>query len=125
MARLMVFEDEPNIRRLLSVLFEGYDVVFRPDGGDALEHIAAERPDVVVLDLKLPKMGGVEILEQLQAHPELRHTAVIVISGSVELLGNPVVSACTSLLQKPFDIFALKALVDRQLNARLAAKVTG
>jgi two-component system KDP operon response regulator KdpE len=120
MARLIVFEDEPNIRRLLSVLFQGYDILFRTDGADALDIIAEHHPAVIVLDLKLPKVSGVEILEALRADPRFQDLAIVVISGSMELLGRPPVQQSTTLLKKPFDIFELKAIVDHHLGVTVA-----
>jgi CheY-like chemotaxis protein len=90
--------------------------VFRPDGEDALRLVRELRPAVIVLDLKLPKTSGVEILSGIHQDPALREIPVIVISGSMELLGDPVVRHSAVLLRKPFDIFVLKGLVDQALS---------
>jgi DNA-binding response OmpR family regulator len=120
LAQVVVFEDEPNIRKLLSVLFQDYDVVFRPDGASAIEVLERERPAVVILDLKLPKVSGVDILREVRGHPDFASILVVIISGSIELLGSPRTDRKTVLLRKPFDIFELKAIVDQHLQPALA-----
>jgi two-component system KDP operon response regulator KdpE len=68
MTRVLVVDDEPQIRRALGVNLQarGYDVDLAPDGERALDLAARHHPDVVVLDLGLPGIGGVEVIEGLR-----------------------------------------------------------
>jgi DNA-binding response OmpR family regulator len=68
MAKIMVIDDEEGIRSLLDTLLtrKGYDVVLADGGRKGLELFRRERPDVVVLDLKIPEMDGVAVLEQIR-----------------------------------------------------------
>jgi len=68
MAKIMVIDDEEGIRNLLETLLtrKGYDVVLADGGRKGLELFRRERPDVVVLDLKMPEMDGVAVLQQIR-----------------------------------------------------------
>lgn len=64
----------------------GFDVplVYARDGQQAVEMIEAERPVLVILDLNLPKLSGLEVLQRLRSSPELRDTPVVVLTASSE-----------------------------------------
>src|SRR5262245_61185104 len=82
---VLVVDDEKNIRRTLSMVLDGdgYRVVEAESGEQALDAIArAETPiDVAVLDLKLPGLSGIQVLERLRAEEATRELPVIVVSG--------------------------------------------
>lgn len=68
MAKILVIDDEEGIRHLLDTLLsrKGYTVVLAGSGRKGLELFRRERPDVVVLDLKMPEMDGVSVLKQIR-----------------------------------------------------------
>ena len=68
MAKLLVIDDEPGIRDLLDTLLtrKGYDVILADSGQKGLEVFRRARPDVVVLDLKMPGMDGLTVLQQIR-----------------------------------------------------------
>jgi two-component system, NtrC family, nitrogen regulation response regulator NtrX len=68
MTKVLVIDDEQGIRNLLDTLLnrKGYAVVLADSGRKGLELIRRERPDVVVLDLKMPEMDGVTVLQQIR-----------------------------------------------------------
>ncbi len=70
--KILVVEDEADIRELLrySLNQEGFAVEEAADGAEALERIARRAPDLVMLDLMLPRMSGLEICRRLRADPE-------------------------------------------------------
>jgi two-component system OmpR family response regulator len=67
-ARLLVVDDEPNIRELLSasLRFAGFGVTTAASGGEAIDKVRSERPDLVVLDVMLPGMDGLSVVRQLR-----------------------------------------------------------
>lgn len=82
-ARLLIVDDEPEIRDLLRRHFRyaGLDVRAAKDGFDALEAMAEQVPDVVVTDIQMPRMNGIQLLERVRAeHPAVH---VIIITGYV------------------------------------------
>src|ERR1700704_6112526 len=82
MAKILVIDDEQGIRDLLDTLLrrKGYDVVLAESGRKGLELFRRERPDVVVLDLKMPGMDGLAVLQQVRSlDPAL---PVIILTGA-------------------------------------------
>lgn len=112
--RVLVVEDDPSVRGLLHTLLsaEGYDVSTASDGLAGLVKATSTRPALVLLDLMMPDLGGVRVLEELREDPELSGTPVIVVTGKVDavpdmraLLGEE------SVFVKPFAVAELLARV--------------
>ncbi|HKQ62400.1 MAG TPA: response regulator transcription factor [Candidatus Polarisedimenticolaceae bacterium] len=82
-ARLLVVEDEPDIGAVLehALTREGHHVVVSSSGAEALERCRLEPPDLVLLDLTLPDMGGLEILKQLRQDAATARTRVIIVTA--------------------------------------------
>jgi CheY-like chemotaxis protein len=119
---ILVVEDDPINRMLLerNLTNEGHTVHSVPDGRAALELLTHQSVDIVLLDIVMPELDGISVLEQLKAHPELRQIPVIMISAVDEAQS---VIACIELgaddyLPKPFDPVLLRA----RINAGLTKK---
>jgi len=84
MKKVLVVEDEQLIADLLQkkLIKEGYYAFAAGDGEAALQQIREERPDIVLLDIVLPRMNGFEVLAELRKDEELRKIPVIIISNS-------------------------------------------
>jgi len=82
--KILIIEDEKILRELLSakLLREGYDVETAKDGAEGLRVTQEVRPDLVLLDIFMPKLSGFEVLEILRNDVQLRNIPVIVISNS-------------------------------------------
>jgi len=80
---LLLIEDDRAIARMyqLSLADFGYEVNIARDGESGLNEIRSRRPDVVLLDVRLPRMDGIEVLQRLRDDPELRRTKVIMLSN--------------------------------------------
>lgn len=87
--RVLVVEDDPSVRGLLGTLLhaEGYDVATAADGLAGLLQISETRPALVLLDLVMPDLGGMRVLEEVRGDPRLRDLPVFVVTGQLELLG--------------------------------------
>ncbi|MDR5858793.1 response regulator [Halomonas eurihalina] len=83
MARVLVVDDEPNIVLSLEFLMEqaGFEVTTAEDGETALRLIAEGAPDLVLLDISLPGIGGFEVLERLRSDPAHRHLSIIMLTA--------------------------------------------
>ena len=121
-AAVLVADDDAMNRLLLRRLLErdGHAVTTASDGAEALELLASHAFDVVLLDILMPHMDGVAVLEHLKADQALRHVPVIMISAVEEM---DSVVRCIELgaddyLAKPFDPAVLRA----RINAGLARK---
>jgi DNA-binding response OmpR family regulator len=117
--RVLVVEDDPSVRGLLQTLLsaEGYDVVTASDGLAGLVKAASTKPALMLLDLMMPDLGGVRVLEELRDDPELNETPVIVVTGKID-----AVPAMKQLLGD--DLVFLKPFAVAELLARVA-DVTG
>jgi diguanylate cyclase (GGDEF)-like protein len=85
--RVLVVEDEPEIALLLQILLErhGFEVIIASDGQQALDMSHELLPDLVLLDIMLPKMDGLTVCRKLRANPLTRRIAVIMVSGKVSM----------------------------------------
>ncbi|AKX97631.1 response regulator [Neomoorella thermoacetica] len=117
MPRLLVVDDQNGVRALLQLVFgeEGYQVALAVNGRDAIRQVEHWRPDVVVMDVKMPVMGGLEALTRIKAMAP--GTAVIIMTAYVEEASLEEVWSlgADDFIYKPFDLEELKAKVRRVL----------
>jgi CheY-like chemotaxis protein len=115
-ATILLVEDELPIQRLLSDLLrsEGYTVICADHGVRALELIAERRPDLVVTDLMLPIMNGVELCRRVKADPSTRQIPVMAMSAGGRQ--QALESGADRFLAKPFELEALLEAVERFLR---------
>jgi DNA-binding response OmpR family regulator len=111
---VLVMEDDPSVRGLLQTLLaaEGYDVSTASDGLAGLVSASARPPALVLLDLVMPDLGGLRVLEELSNDPELSSVPVIVVTGQVDAV--PQLRAelgDASVFLKPFGVSELLARV--------------
>jgi len=110
---ILVVDDDPFIRTLLAVWLQeaGYKVITAEDGQQALEQVRRERPDVLLLDLMMPKIDGYTVARWLRRHEETYNLPIIVLSADArapqKLLGLKV----DGYLSKPFDLDEVLARV--------------
>ena len=81
--KILVVDDEIYIVHILdfSLGMEGYEVVTALDGEQALEKLKSERPDLIVLDIMMPKLDGYEVCKSVKANPDTAHIPVILLSA--------------------------------------------
>lgn len=84
--RVLVVEDDPSVRGLLHTLLtgEGYDVATASDGLAGLVKASSQKPDLMLLDLMMPDLGGIRVLEELREDPNMSDIPVIVVTGKLE-----------------------------------------
>jgi len=87
--KILIVDDEPDIITFLSALLEenGYESVSAKDGTEGLELLRKEKPDLVLLDLMMPKKSGITMFQELRKDPELSDIPVIVVTGVSEVTG--------------------------------------
>lgn len=87
--KILIVDDEPDIITFLSALLEenGYASVSAKDGTEGLELLRKEKPDLVLLDLMMPKKSGITMFQELRKDPELSDIPVIVVTGVSEVTG--------------------------------------
>jgi CheY-like chemotaxis protein len=103
---VLLVDDAAEVRLLLQVLLEldGFTVTTAEDGPAGLAAVAADRPDVVLLDVQLPGMDGTQVLRALRADPATAALPVVFLTGAPpeEAAGLRALGA-TGVLHKPFD----------------------
>jgi DNA-binding response OmpR family regulator len=82
-SKIMIVEDDPTLRDIYTTRFmaEGYEVVSASDGEAALSTAVKEKPDLILLDIMMPKISGFDVLDILRATPETKETKIIVMSA--------------------------------------------
>ncbi len=118
-ARLLLADDDQDGREALAmVLGDDYEVHLAGDGREALETALAARPDVVLMDLYMPRMDGLAALEAMRAEPLTEDVPVILISARGDDLtrSRSLDLGAVDFLQKPFSTRELKARIDRTLR---------
>jgi CheY-like chemotaxis protein len=122
MAHVLIIEDEPAIAMILSEVLRdhGHESVIASTGAAGLERLAQDPvPDLVLLDLFMPGLGGRAVLEHMRAGPGSRNIPVVVVTGAVPSVADfPPVGSYQALLGKPFNLSDVIAVVDRCLAGR-------
>jgi CheY-like chemotaxis protein len=113
MPRILVVDDEPDQRFLLRRIFEraGHEVSDAGNGAAALRAVQELTPDLVVTDVMMPVMNGVELIRCLRDDPATAHIPVVAASGDTHLAG-----AADAVVPKPYDWRRLVATVDALLK---------
>jgi two-component system response regulator MprA len=117
--RVLVVEDDDEIAQVLqrSLRLDGYDVRIAGDGEAALEQAAAYHPDLVILDLGLPKLDGIEVARRLRAADDVP-ILMLTARDAVESRGEGLDSGADDYLVKPFEREELRARLRALLRRR-------
>ena len=119
MAKILIVDDESGIVDEVKDFFteEGFEVHTADSGGDGIVMVEKIKPDILILDMKLPDISGIEVLKV--SKEKSPHTKVIVVTGYVEqsLIDKAEELGRDSFLQKPFDLTFLVDEVNRLLTA--------
>ncbi len=105
--KLLLADDSVTIQRVIELTFSGEDVhvVAVGDGEQAIARIPAERPDIVLADIGMPKRNGYDVAAFVKGHPELKHIPVLLLAGAFEPVDDAKAEqvGCDGVLVKPFD----------------------
>ena len=129
MAKILIAEDERNIRELVnfSLQFGGFVVVQAANGAEAVEQAQKELPDLILMDVRMPKMTGYEACRQLKSMPELRDIPVVFLSakGQESEIQTGLEAGAEEYILKPFApdelVKQVQAVLDR-VAARRGAR---
>lgn len=121
---VLIIDDDEGVRELLTFLVkkDGYRVEFAVDGEDGFQKAERLKPDLILLDLMMPRYGGFEVLRQLQSG-ELSHIPIVVVTGrytdssTAEMIRQE--SNVVDFLEKPLKPNVLGATLERLLKPRL------
>src|SRR5258708_38082030 len=124
---ILVVDDEAGIRQSVRGILadEGYRVLEAEDGRGALRLIESERPRLVIVDIWMPEMDGIELLRRIRDSDPM--TPVIVISGhgNIETAVTATKLGAFDFIEKPFSLDGLLHVVDRALESHPARAAAG
>ena len=119
---ILIIEDYSDTRELLSTLLRnnGYNVVEAEDGIEGVLKAGWLYPDLILMDLSLPEMDGVEAAARIHAQAKLSHTPIFVISAYIteEVERDVREAGCVEVFTKPFDTHALLEKIRTTLSKR-------
>lgn len=117
--RVLLAEDETDLRKMMKILLElhGYDVIEAADGYEAVEKAVEEEPDLILMDIAMPVMDGIDSAKTIRRHEELRRIPIVAVTAYGDFYSQRARKAgCTDVIQKPIDFAQLKPMVERYLN---------
>jgi len=119
--KVLITDDEPNIVRVVAARLQAhnYEVICAYDGEEALERIAEAMPDIILLDIMLPKMDGFEVCRRIRAEEATKHIPIILFSAKTQeedkRKGREV--EADAYIAKPFDPQRLIDTIALLINA--------
>ena len=118
--KVLVVEDNPQNMKLLELLLrsKSYILLKAYNGEEALDTATREEPDLIVMDMQLPKMSGVEVTKRLRQMPVFSHTPIIALTAYA-MKGDKerfLETGCNAYLSKPISTRQLPAIIDQMLQ---------
>jgi len=107
MAKILIAEDEPDIRELVAFMlrFAGYEVLAASNGEEAVQTAAREIPDLILMDVRMPRMTGYDACRLMKANPDLQDVPVVFLSakGQESEIQSGLEAGAEEYLLKPFS----------------------
>lgn len=107
MAKILIAEDEPDIRELVAFMlrFAGYEVLAASNGEEAVQAATREIPDLILMDVRMPRMTGYDACRLMKANPDLRDVPVVFLSakGQESEIQSGLEAGAEEYLLKPFS----------------------
>ena len=120
MAKILIAEDERDIRDLVAftLRFAGYEVVAVENGAEAVDAALVEMPDLILMDVRMPRMTGYEACRQIKADERVRHIPVVFLSakGQDSEIQTGIEAGASEYLLKPFAPMELTEKVREMLE---------
>jgi len=115
---ILFVDDDPDTCEMMKALlgFQGYDVVTARDGCEAIEVARQKFPQLILLDLEIPKLNGISVAKSLKADPRFRATPIVMISGHnpATFRQRALEAGCDEYLLKPLDFSRIEELLARR-----------
>lgn len=115
MRKVLIVEDNADLRAIFSFAFNRryFIVDVATDGVEALDYLNRERPDIVILDINMPRLSGYDVLRHVRANPQTQDIKIVVVTGNIMALQAPEAEFADMLLIKPVNINDLLTLAQR------------
>jgi CheY-like chemotaxis protein len=113
--KVLIADDYDDIRDMMVLVIEdmGYQVIEAKNGSEDVEIAVEHHPDVILMDLAMPFMDGIEATEAIRSRKDLSDIPIIAITAfGTQYADQAKKAGCDRIIQKPVDIFTLKPLLD-------------
>lgn len=130
MAKVLIIEDDGDLQQILSMAFnrDGYEMHYAFNGKEGYDKMVSLQPDVVLLDLMLPVLNGMEVLKLVSTNTTLRDIPIIVMTAhgdKSDMLENTIkAQGVRAYVRKPFELSEVRSLVRRMLSHYPRAPIT-
>jgi two-component system cell cycle response regulator DivK len=120
--KILIVEDDPRSLKMIRMTLRpyGYSLLEATDGEEALKVVRSDKPDLIIMDLRLPKVSGLEVTKQLRQMSDFSHIAVIAITAYA-MKGDKekaIRAGCDAYLAKPINTRELPKLITEMLLQR-------
>ncbi len=118
MIKILIIDDERPIRETLEMFLreKGYEVLTSEDGEGGLEALQNERPEIVILDIRLPGMDGLEVLRRIREAGEYIHVIMITAYRDAETTKQAMKLGAYEYIHKPLDADEFEVAIERAVN---------
>ena len=117
--KILIVDDEETSRRILAIALEGqgHQLLYAKDGQAAVEVAVREKPDLIVMDIDLPKMNGYEAARQIKSTPGLRFVRIAAVTARTGQYSEDMArqNGCDEFITKPYRLAAIRERLARLL----------
>jgi len=119
--RVLVVEDEPDVLDILTRLLAAHPrrptIETAVDGYEALIKVGIFKPSLLILDVVMPKLDGLEVCRRLRANPETRDIRILAVTGRMDMVQSVIAAGAATCITKPFDFDSVDRELDRFLGS--------
>lgn len=112
--KVLVVEDFDDVRGMMKVFLEhqGFDVLEAADGFEAVEKAVSKKPDLILMDIAMPVMDGIQATSAIRQHDELAATPIVALTAYADFYYDRALDVgCNDVVQKPIDFARLDPIV--------------
>lgn|GEM_PF-81335 len=123
-ATILVIDDQPGIRRLLTEVLqdEGYNVITAANGYEGIQVAAEIKPNVILMDMKMPGMDGIETLKELKRQGQGDRVIMMTAYGELDMVNEAKEAGMSEYITKPFDIILLCRIIEDHIGSSFDAR---
>ncbi|HWR97249.1 MAG TPA: response regulator [Candidatus Methanoperedens sp.] len=119
--KILIVDDEETSRRILTIALEGHDhrLLYARDGQEAVDLAVREEPDLIVMDIDLPKMNGYDAARRIKSTPGLRFTKIAAVTARTVQYSEEMArqAGCDDFITKPYRLAAIRERLTRLLGS--------
>jgi DNA-binding response OmpR family regulator len=124
--RILIVDDDPRLLHIVAMYLgiEGYDVVTAENGEAGLKEVDMQRPDLVILDIMMPGMDGIEACRRIRTSPDTQSVPIVMFSAlsSDDDIERARLAGANHLITKPFNLVGLGSVVNTFFPADVGSK---